>query len=75
MVYTMKNKISLIDKSIVSFPVKMSRESVKLCRLHSDKFPHCPRKTKGSTAHFLKQAAIEKLLKLGLKKSYLESIT
>ena len=74
-VYTMKNKISLIDQSMIIFPVKMKREFAKLCRLHSNKFPLCPRRNKGSTAHFLKQAAIEKLLKLGIKSSYLESIT
>jgi hypothetical protein len=53
--------------------VLMSLEFSKVCRLHSVKYPNCKRKS-GSAGHFLKEAAKEKLIKLGLSERYVKSL-
>jgi hypothetical protein len=53
--------------------IQMSLEFSRVCRLHSIKYPNCKRKS-GSAGHFLKEAAKEKLIKLGLSERYVKSL-
>jgi len=64
---------SKIKNAKTILPVRCTLEFTKLCRLHSVKYPGCPIKS-GSAAHFLKQAAIEKLKEIGVPEKYLKSI-
>jgi hypothetical protein len=68
---------SILKLSETKLPVRCKLAFVKLCRIQSKAYP----KGKGesgaklSAARFLKEAAKEKLLKLGIKKEYLTSIS
>lgn len=67
--YTMKSKIKL-SKTIL--PVRVTKAFVDLCKFHSNKYPGG--KTKDSAAHFLKEAAREKFIEIGVPEEYLKSI-
>jgi hypothetical protein len=69
---------SKTKKAMTIFQFRCSLEFSKLCRHHSIKqyqetLPAQSREN-GSTAHFIKEAAREKLLKIGVSKDFLKSI-
>ncbi len=68
---------SMLRLSETKLPVRCRLAFVELCRAQSKAYPvglH-ERGAKLSAARFLKKAAVEKLLRLGIKKKYIESIT
>jgi hypothetical protein len=70
----MNKTISISEKSKTLLPVRMTLAFSRLCRTQS-KIYLTKNDPRLSSSKFLKQAAIEKLLKLGFKKDYLESIS
>ena len=69
----MKTKHS---KTLPVLPIRIDREFSNLCRFWSTKvYPEGLSIKCGSAAHFLKEAAKEKLLSCGIPKKYLDSIT
>jgi hypothetical protein len=66
---------SKIQKAQTKLPIRCSLEFSNLCRFHSAKaYPEGLSIACGSAAHFLRQAAKEKLIKLGVPIKFLDSI-
>jgi len=68
---------SILRLSETKLPVRATLAFVELCRAQSKVYPRAPGEggAKQSAARFLKEAAREKLFKLGFKKGYLDSIS
>ena len=67
---------SILRLSETKLPVRCTLAFVELCRTQSKAYPLDPHEggARLSAARFLKEAAKEKLLKLGIKKEYIKSI-
>jgi hypothetical protein len=56
------------------FSMRTKKKFIELCKMHSDKFEKKPSISTGSAAHFLKLAAREKLIKIGVPIKYIDSV-
>jgi hypothetical protein len=67
---------SILRLSETKLPIRCTVAFVDLCRAQSKNYPRNLHEggSKLSAARFLKEAAKEKLLKLGIKKEYIKSI-
>jgi len=67
-------KKSILRLSKTTLPVRCTLAFVDICREQSKVYPAL-KGSKRSAARFLKEAAIEKLISLGIKQKYIKSIT
>jgi hypothetical protein len=68
---------SILRLSETKLPIRCTLAFVELCRAQSKVYPRGEHEggAKLSAARFLKEAAKEKLLRLGFKKDYLKSVS